>query len=645
MPRSRLAAASLYIDFEYRLDGAQLILCCALVVLPDGRELRHTIDFRDFALGRSQLAALYHQYRDATWFSYAALAELKAFETAGFDVRGMNWVCLLAEATQIVGSHDRYYLHKSRKLLDVLAKFGITTPTDAALKDKMRDLILSSDEYTDEEWDDIVSYCWEDILGLPSLWRSIQEVHAGFTERDEEGRQTPKRYNLTTAQFHGDYLVALAHLESHSRGFPIDVALLDQIYDNLPLIRRRLAEEANERYGGKVFVFDKLKDRFIFKEANLDAFLKDMAAKGIPIDWQRTRTGKLKLEGDYLEALAKEYPIFKPLASTRSILQQLKHTDLRSYLKDGFIKGVSLPFWTVTSRNQPLAARGFILNLPSWMRSLVRPQPNHCILTGDWSQEEIVLAASLSGDDNLAAALATGDVYMAIGKLSNLIPADGTKDSHAPQRALCKVLQLGIGYGMGLASLIMHIYLEMLDQGHAVSLDEVKETATYLMQWHRRAFAQFWDWKNRKIRCAMEDGFVITPDNWSMFTGWHTRETTIGNFPMQGGGSTILREAVKLLAQENDIEFVCSHHDALYAYCHMDDRVSQRACLRRCMTEAVDLVMRHTPMPLKIKIDGLDDDRKLITHATGYADGRGAKTLAHVMSIISATTHQSDIAS
>ena len=161
----------------------------------------------------------------------------------------------------------------------------------------MRDLILSSDEYTEQNGTTIVSYCWEDILGLPSLWRGIQEVHAGFTERDEEGRQTPKRYNLTTAQFHGDYLVALAHLESHSRGFPIDVALLDQIYDNLPLIRRRLAEEANERYGGKVFVFDKIKDRFIFKEANLDAFLKDMAAKGIPIDWQRTRDRQAEAGG------------------------------------------------------------------------------------------------------------------------------------------------------------------------------------------------------------------------------------------------------------------------------------------------------------------------------------------------------------
>ena len=57
-----------------------------------------------------------------------------------------------------------YYLHKSRKLLDVLAKFGITTPTDSALKDRMRDLILSTDVYTEAEWAAIVSYCWEDIL-------------------------------------------------------------------------------------------------------------------------------------------------------------------------------------------------------------------------------------------------------------------------------------------------------------------------------------------------------------------------------------------------------------------------------------------------------------------------------------------------
>ena len=159
-----------------------------------------------------------------------------------------------------------------------------------------------------------------------------------------------------------------------------------------------------------------------------------------------------------------------------------------------------------------MAARGFISNLPSWMRSLVRPQPNHCILTGDWSQEEIVLAASLSGDENLAAALATGDVYMAIGKLSNLIPADGTKDSHAPQRALCKVLQLGLGYGMGLAKLILHIYLGDARSGpRGDAGGGASETATYLMQWHQRAFARFWDWKNRKIRCAIEDGFIITP--------------------------------------------------------------------------------------------------------------------------------------
>ena len=113
---------------------------------------------------------------------------------------------------------------------------------------------------------------------------------------------------------------------------------------------------------------------------------------------------------------------------------------------------------------------------------------------------------------------------------------------------------------------------------------------------------------------------------------------------MQANGAAILREAVKLLARENHVEFMCSHHDALYLYAHMDDRAPMRARLRRCMTDAVDLVMRHTPMPLPIKIDGLDDDRKLITHASGYVDPRGAETLRHIMSIISTSTQQSVIA-
>lgn len=642
MRSSQLAQAQVYIDFEYRLDGQQLILCCALVLLPDGRIQRRAIDFRQ-RTARSQLAALYHSYCDATWFSYAALAEIKAFETAGFDTRGMNWCCLMAEATQIVASHERYYLHKSRKLLDVLERFGITTVTDAARKEAMRDLILRTDRYSEAEWLDIVAYCWEDVEVLPALWRGIQQVHASFTERDETGRLTPKQYTLNTGLFHGDYLVALGHLEANSRGFPIDVPFLHLIYDNLALIRRRLAEDCNARYGD-VFVRDKMKDRFIFRMANLKACVQALRNKGITVDWQLTANGGLRLDADYLDAFAKENPYFRELAATRRLLQQLKNTDLRSYLQGNFIKGVSLPYWTVTSRNQPLASRGFILNLPSWMRSLIRPEPDHCILTGDWSQQEIVISASLSCDERLAEAIATGDVYMAIGKLSNLIPADGTKETHSTQRALCKVLQLGLGYGMGLRKLITHIFLEMLEQGHDVTLDEVRETATYLLEWHKRAFARFWDWKNRKIRVALESGFIISHDNWTLFTPYGCKETTIGNFPMQANGAAILREAVKLLARENHVEFMCSHHDALYLYAHMDDRAPMRARLRRCMTDAVDLVMRHTPMPLPIKIDGLDDDRKLITHASGYVDPRGAETLRHIMSIISPSTQQSVIA-
>jgi hypothetical protein len=75
---------------------------------------------------------------------------------------------VMAESTQIVASHERYYLHKSRKLLDVLERFGIATVTDAARKEAMRDLILRTDRYSEADWLDIVAYCWEATRAVQS---------------------------------------------------------------------------------------------------------------------------------------------------------------------------------------------------------------------------------------------------------------------------------------------------------------------------------------------------------------------------------------------------------------------------------------------------------------------------------------------
>ena len=52
------------------------------------------------------------------------------------------------------------------------------------------------------------------------------------------------------------------------------------------------------------------------------------------------------------------------------------------------------------------------------------------------------------GDARLWAAYASGDPYIAFARQAGLVPADATKNSHPAERAVCKMLFLGIGYGM-----------------------------------------------------------------------------------------------------------------------------------------------------------------------------------------------------
>ena len=77
---------------------------------------------------------------------------------------------------------------------------------------------------------------------------------------------------------------------------------------------------------------------------------------------------------DYLDELVKRYPELTEFKRTRNTLAQLNAGDLRALVQPGgYIRPVSLPFYTVTGRNQPLPARGFLLNLrPGCGRSSAR---------------------------------------------------------------------------------------------------------------------------------------------------------------------------------------------------------------------------------------------------------------------------------
>ena len=62
------------------------------------------------------------------------------------------------------------------------------------------------------------------------------------------------------------------------------------------------------------------------------------------------------------------------------------------------------------------------------MRYLVKPIPGHTIVNLDYKAQEIGIAAALSQDPQMMIDYATGDPYLAMGKLARRISPDGTKE-------------------------------------------------------------------------------------------------------------------------------------------------------------------------------------------------------------------------
>ena len=109
-------------------------------------------------------------------------------------------------------------------------------------------------------------------------------------------------------------------------------------------------------------------------------------------------------------------------------------------------------FRSKTSRNQPSNTQ-FIFGPSAWLRSLIRPAPGRAVAYVDWSQQELAIAARLSGDLAMQTAYQSGDFYMTFAKLANAVPQDATKKTHGTIRDKFKIVSLGVLYGLGAESL------------------------------------------------------------------------------------------------------------------------------------------------------------------------------------------------
>jgi DNA polymerase I-like protein with 3'-5' exonuclease and polymerase domains len=253
-----------------------------------------------------------------------------------------------------------------------------------------------------------------------------------------------------------------------------------------------------------------------------------------------------------------------------------------------------------TGRNQPSNSK-FIFGPATWIRGLIKPTPGYAVAYIDWSQQEFGIAAALSGDAAMLAAYESGDPYLAFAKQAGIVPADATKQSHGPQRELCKQAVLATQYGMEAESLAMR-----LGQPVVVARD--------LLRQHHETYRTFWAWSDAAVTQAMLHGSLWTVFGWPIHVSTECNPRSLRNFPMQANGAEMLRIAC-CLATERGIEVCAPVHDAVLI-CGPIDRIDADVeAMRAAMAEASRAVLGGFE---------LGSDAKIVRYPDRYVDPRGA---------------------
>ena len=202
------------------------------------------------------------------------------------------------------------------------------------------------------------------------------------------------------------------------------------------------------------------------------------------IPWPRDpMTGRLLLDDDTFRQQAKAHPkVVAPYHELRATLSRLKLNSL-AVGSDGRNRTMLSPFGSATGRNQPSNSK-FIFGPSTWIRGLIKPSEGRTNANIDWAQQELGIAAALSGDEKMMNAYTSGDPYLTLAKMAGAVPEAATRQTHPAERAAYKVCMLAVQYGMGAKSL-------------ADQLGDITLNAKRLLQAHKDTFNQYWRWSER----------------------------------------------------------------------------------------------------------------------------------------------------
>jgi hypothetical protein len=524
---------------------------------------------------------------------FAVDAELGCFNTLGWPMP-VNILDLRIEWLHTVNFTPRLTLSKKERkkwssLLHVMSYYG-QDAMDALEKQRMRDLIIRGEPFTDAERKEIESYNLSDV-------RSYRRLFLVMVQRGH----IPRNYRrFFQCLFRGRCMKAAAKMEW--TGVPIDVERHSRLVDAFESgrLKNSLIETLGKRYG----VFD---EKGSFREKYLVRLLNAWG-----IGWPLLPSGRLDLKDRTFKMMAQIHPELEDLRQLIYCLEKLK---LRSIIvgSDGYARCWLNPYGSRTGRYQPSNAK-FIYGPAIWIRVyLIQAKPGWVVIYLDYEGQEFGIAAALSGDPAMLEAYISGDIYIAFGKQAGLLPAWATKKTHRQQRDQLKVCVLATQYGQEYRSL-------------AEKLNQPDIVARELLQKHRKTYSVFWSWLENRVNRAMLTNEQETVFGWKHRFRERPKPNTVKNFFMQGNGSEMLKLAC-CLGTEGGISICAPVHDAILMQAPIDRWEEDVARMRAYMAEASRIVLNGFV---------LRTEQHVFPHPEHYSDpqGRGRLMLETVMKLL-----------
>ena len=334
----------------------------------------------------------------------------------------------------------------------------------------------------------------------------------------------------------------LADMESE--GVAIDVPYLKQMQDELGEQLAALEKEVEEVAGQKFNLnAPQQLAKVLFEDLRL------------PVG-KRTKTG-YSTDADTLETLREKHPIVGLILEHRQ-LSKLKSTyvDALPQLVDPLSGRVHTSFGQASTATGRLASSNpNLMNIPirtelgqRIRRAFKAGRPDHVLVSADYSQIELRIAAHLSGDPKLLEAFAAGqDIHTATASAVFKVAFEAVTPD---QRRLAKVANFGSIYGQG-------------EYGLSQQLGITGDVAREFLVQYWATYARLREYLDGVRKKAREEGLVVSatgrrraiPDLRSPnFQLRGAAERMAINFPMQSLAADIIKIAMVRLHREIDAD-------------------------------------------------------------------------------------------